>query len=156
MKRKPDAQQVEFIGTKLLEAELVRERFEVAHPIRDRGIDLLVYRDDRGKPFVALPIQVKASSSERFDLDRKYERTTNLVLAFVWNIPRSNNSRPRYFLLTYAEALSLLGSARKTKSWQKGRRYAFTRQVPRQLERQLRQNYEDRWKWLREKLSREK
>lgn len=147
MKQKSNGQQVEFIGTKLLEAELVRNGFEVAYPIRDRGIDFIIYQDNHGKPFSAVPIQVKAASGERFILDRKYERMKGLILAYVWGIDK----KPRYFLLTYREALSLLGRARKTNSWQKKGIYVYPH-VPHRLKEKLHQYYEDRWTWLRKLL----
>src|ERR1035437_7673951 len=110
-----DSQQVALIGTSLKEAELVRHKFEVAHPNRDRGIDLIVYRDQPGRPFVGVPLQIKATRGERFDPNKKYKKFAGLVFAYIWNIDKN----PRFFLFTYREALGVLGDARKTKSWRK-------------------------------------
>jgi hypothetical protein len=60
-----DSQRVELIGRSKLEAQLIRNGFEVARPHRDRGIDLIAYLDRAGR-LSAAPIQMKASSGERF------------------------------------------------------------------------------------------
>jgi hypothetical protein len=52
-----DEQQIELIGTAALSAALIREGFEIAHPVRDHGIDLIVFSDAPGLPFSAIPIQ---------------------------------------------------------------------------------------------------
>jgi hypothetical protein len=142
-----DSQQVELIGTSLLEAELVRNGFEVAHPNRDRGIDLLIYRDAPDRPFAAVPVQIKASTSERFDLDSKYGKFFGLVFAYIWNV----NGQPQIFLLTYAEAFNLLGDARKTKSWTEKGYYAWTNFVSADRKKKLGQ-FADRWDWLHRHL----
>jgi len=144
-----DSQQVELIGTSLLEAELVRHGFEVAHPRRDRGIDLLVYRDEPNRAFAAVPVQIKASSGERFDLDRKYERlaAAGLVLVYIWKI----DERPQFFLLTYKDALDVLGDAQKTTSWIKNGYYAFTNFVSVERKEKLR-HFENQWDWLHRHL----
>lgn len=86
-----DSQQKELVGRALLEAELVREGFEVARPLRDRGIDLVVYAVG---PFKAVPIQVKVKTAEGFDLSKKYSRYPELILAYVWRIHETQ----RFFL----------------------------------------------------------
>lgn len=141
---KYDSQQVGMIGTSLLEAELVLKGFEIGRPNRDRGIDLIIYRDAPNLPFAAVPIQVKATKGMRFDLNRKYARLIGLVLAYIWNVEKE----PRIFLLTYDEALGILGDAKKTKSWTANGYYAWTNFVSLDRIEALRQ-FENRWDWLR-------
>src|SRR5580700_10841729 len=52
-----DSQLVEIAGKHLLISRLVAAGLEVAEPLRDKGIDLIVYRGDNG--FTAWPIQMK-------------------------------------------------------------------------------------------------
>lgn len=143
-----DTGQVELVGRAALEAELVRSGLEVAHPNRDLGIDLLVYTTDPGKPFRALPVQMKVTTGPRFSVDRKYERFEGLVLAYVWLL-----EAPRFFLMTYREALLVLGAAAQaTASWQE-RGYYTQAPVSRERMGQL-EEYENRWRWLHEQLDR--
>ncbi len=86
-----DSQLVEIAGKHLLISRLVAAGYEVAEPIRDKGIDLIVYRQD--KSFNAFPIQMKASTQEAFSLDRKYAKFPNLCIAYVWNVNASSQTR---------------------------------------------------------------
>lgn len=120
-----DTQTVEILGTNLLIEELVRDGLEVARPIRDRGVDLIAYLDigDQAS-FVAVPFQLKASSTRSFAIDRKYARVNNLVLAFVWGI-QSPEHRASY-AMTYAEALGVAQAMGylDTNSWIDGAKYS--------------------------------
>jgi len=77
-----DSQQIEILGRSALTAALVADGIEVAHPERDAGIDLLAFTVD---PWAVVPIQMKAATTERFSLDRKYERIPGLVMVYVWH-----------------------------------------------------------------------
>lgn len=88
-----DEQQIELIGTAALSAALIREGFEIAHPVRDHGIDLIVFSDLPGRPFSAIPIQVKTHSEEALGISRKYEKFEGLVYAIVWK----TLTQPRFF-----------------------------------------------------------
>jgi len=145
-----NTQQTELVGTALLEAALVREGFNVARPAIDFGIDLIVFSAQTDKYFKAIPIQIKVSTEARFELHRKYSRFKDLVLAYIWNI----HKKPRFFFMTYEEALDVLGPrASKSESWKKGY-YSFSKISKTRLEK-LR-NYENRWDWLRVKLQEER
>jgi hypothetical protein len=95
---------------------LIAAGFEVAEPLRDKGIDLIVYRGDGN--FVARPIQMKASSLESFSLDRKYEHIPNLLLTYVWNV--QTPERNEIYAMTFDEAVQILKEKGydKTESWQ--------------------------------------
>jgi hypothetical protein len=102
----------------------------VAEPIRDKGIDLIVYRDDR--KFSAFPIQMKASTNEAFSLDRKYAKFRNLQIAYVWNVNASKSGE--VYLLTFEEAFKVLTAKgySKTDSWTRNG-YYFVRSAGREL-----------------------
>lgn len=125
-----DSQLVEIAGKHLLISRLVAAGYEVAEPIRDKGIDLIVYRDDRN--FRAFPVQMKASTQRAFSLDRKYAKFRNLQIAYVWNV---NAAKPgEIYLLSFDEAVGVLEAKgyAKTDSWTKNG-YYFVRNAGREL-----------------------
>ncbi len=130
---KPDSQLTEIAGKHLLISRLVAAGLEVAEPLRDKGIDLVVYRDgDGGKDFAAYPIQLKVSSHESFSLDRKYERFSRLLIAYVWNV--QDPERSDVYALTFSDAMQVMekkGYA-KTDSWTK-KGYYFVRSAGAEL-----------------------
>lgn len=118
----PDEQKVEAIGRGILIRQLLQAGLEVALPIRDHGIDLIAYldTDEQLGKFAAFPIQMKAATSESFELWRKYEKFHNLILVYVWNV--DDGFEPVIYALTYKHALHILekvGETDKTKtvSW---------------------------------------
>ena len=48
------------------------------------------------------PVQLKVFSNEGFNLDVKFSRFPNLIMAYVWNVGDSGNTS--LYLMTYAEA----------------------------------------------------
>jgi hypothetical protein len=132
-----DSQLTEIAGKHLLISHLVAAGFEVAEPLRDKGIDLVVYRDgEGGKDFAAYPIQLKASSHESFSLDRKYERFSRLLIAYVWNVRAPDRSV--VYALTFSDAMQVMekkGYA-KTDSWTK-KGYYFVRSAGPELKEML-------------------
>lgn len=102
-----DSQVVEVLGRSRLTSELMLAGIEVALPVRDRGIDLVAYIDlaADNSSFLAVPIQMKAASRTAFSVDRKYEKVSNLVIAYVWGL-RSQEDVETY-ALTYEEALAV-------------------------------------------------
>jgi hypothetical protein len=119
-----DTQLVELAGRHWLIGQLVTFGFEVATPIRDRGVDLIVYQEQT-KLFRALPVQLKAASYRTFSINAKYQKTSNLVLVYVWDVRPGASSMA--YAMTVAEAVGI-GDAMeytKTASWAKGS-YATT------------------------------
>lgn len=115
-----DKQQIGIVGKHLLIANLHATGLEVAEPIRDHGIDLIVYRDgkeDREKSvrFLARPIQLKTSSKKTFELYSKYGRFDELRIVYVWNAESiwsdDYSSKPIIFCLKYKEAEDILKAA---------------------------------------------
>lgn len=129
-----DSQLVEIAGKHLLISRLIAAGFEVAEPLRDRGIDLIVYRDEND--FSALPVQMKASTQESFSLDRKYEKFPNLLIAYVWNV--NSGDQADVYLLTFEQALKVMDAKgySKTDSWTKNG-YYFVRSAGKELKQLL-------------------
>lgn len=129
-----DSQLVEIAGKHLLISRLVAAGYEVAEPLRDRGIDLIVYRDKNG--FSALPVQMKASTQESFSLDRKYEKFSDMLIAYVWNV--NAGEKGEVYLLTFDQALKVMDAKgySKTDSWLKNG-YYFVRNAGRELKELL-------------------
>lgn len=131
---KCDTQLTEVFGKNLLISHLVAAGFEVAQPVRDMGIDLIVYRE--GKDFVARPLQLKAYSHESFSLEKKYARFPHLLIAYVWNVQSAERSD--VYALTFDDAMHVMEEKEysKTDSWIKGGRY-FVRDAGVELKRIL-------------------
>jgi hypothetical protein len=124
---KPDSQLTEVFGKNLLISHLVAAGFEVAQPVRDRGVDLVVYKDGAdAKDYVPCLIQLKASSHESFSLDKRYEHFPHLLIAYVWNVqsPAASN----VYALTFKDALQVMKEKGyvETDSWTK-KGYYFVR-----------------------------
>lgn len=74
-----DSQQVEIVGRNWLVHELMLAGFEVALPMRDRGVDLLVSPPDYDW---TLPVQLKTSRDKTMQVHRKY-LGRNIVVAYT-------------------------------------------------------------------------
>lgn len=111
--------QVELAGRYRLTSELLAAGVNVALPVFDSGIDLIAYVEARGA-LTARPIQMKAASSRSFGVDRKYAKSPDLIIAYVWGV--NDAAMAATFAMTYREAAILakkLGWA-GTPSWQRG------------------------------------
>lgn len=122
-----DTQQVEIIGRNFLVAQLVAEDLEVATPLRDEGVDLLVYTGKRSEGnFVAAPIQLKSAQAAIFGVDTKFLAFPSLILACVWGVKGAKGMQ--LYLMTYKQALEVaeeLGWTR-TNDFLAGGRYTTT------------------------------
>ncbi|MGA3160141.1 MAG: hypothetical protein ABSC77_02910 [Terracidiphilus sp.] len=146
-----DSQLTEVFGKNLLISHLVAAGFEVAQPVRDKGVDLVVYKDgENAKDYVPCLIQLKASSQESFSLDKKYERFPHLLIAYVWNVRTPAQSD--VYALTFKEALQVMEKKgySKTDSWMSGG-YYFVRNAGVDLKKIL-EPYKMTPKRWREKL----
>ena len=110
-----DSQTIEILGRNRLVSEMIRAGLEVAFPIRDRGIDLIVYADRSSSSgeFPAIPIQMKGASKKSFSIDKKYEKIPRLLIAYVWGIESDTHET---FVLTYSEALKIATDMGYTKT----------------------------------------
>lgn len=146
-----DSQLTEIAGKHLLIAHLINAGFEVAEPIRDKGIDLVAYRGAPGSDeFVAWPIQLKASAHESFSLERKYASLPRLLIAYVWNV--NTPDRSEIYVLTFEDAVEVLEKKKyaQTESWTKAGRY-FVRDAGEELKEHLEPFRMTRERW-QEKL----
>lgn len=125
-----DTQIIEIIGRNRLINELLAAGFEVAQPIRDRGIDLIAYLDvdDAINHFAAVPIQLKVARDAYFTVNRKYDKFPNLIMAYVWGIDEGGNEGVTY-ALTQPEAVHIADQMNwtSTDSWITGGLYTSTR-----------------------------
>jgi len=63
---------------------------------------------------------MKAASRQAFSLNRKYEKISNLLLAYVWGLQDPDHTET--YAMTYPEALAIADTLgwTKTPSWAKG------------------------------------
>jgi hypothetical protein len=120
-----DTRIIEIRGKHRLIDEILQPGLEVAVPMRDRGIDLIVYADlsEHVQTFTARPIQMKVSSERSFALHHKYSRFPGLIIAYVWNLEVP--TRAVTYALTYREAFrvaEMMGWT-ATSSWIEGGSY---------------------------------
>jgi hypothetical protein len=136
---KMDTQQIEIIGKHILIANLLAANLEVAEPIRDHGIDLIVFRDgSHDSKFIACPIQLKTATDEAFELFSKYGRFPDLRIVYVWNV--RNPKDAEFYCLTYAEAIGLLKSLKQEKfSFFEEHKYWYTGKPSKELKEMLRE-----------------
>jgi hypothetical protein len=116
-----DTRIIEIRGRHRLIDEILQPGLEVALPIRDRGVDLIVYSelDEHVEAFTARPIQMKAASGQGFGLDQKYAHIPDLIIAYVWYL--ADPSKAVTYALTYPEALHIIKALgwTTTHSWLK-------------------------------------
>lgn len=120
-----DTQQVEIIGRNLLVSACVADGIEVSEPLRDRGIDLIIFDDQAHHgQFSALPVQLKASSSRSFSVHAKYAKFPNLLMAYTWH--SDNPVDARLYIMTYKNALNIAREVGwlNTPSWISGGGYS--------------------------------
>ncbi len=121
-------QQRELMGRHRLVEALIHENIEVAMPLRDKGVDLIAYMSatpESAAPsgamgrFVAVPIQMKSASEERFSVHKKYEGIAGLLLVYVWHV--DNPVKLAFYAMTYKQSLDVAESRgmTKTNSWTK-------------------------------------
>ena len=131
-----DTQVVELLGRQRLIGELLTDELEVAIPMRDRGVDLIVYADlsRQVTRFVSRPIQMRASTAAAFGVNQKYGCIADLILAHVWRL--ADPSRATTFGLRYSEAVRVADEMgwTRTRSWIDGRAYGTSRPSSRFLE----------------------
>ena len=120
-----DTQQVEIIGRNLLLSCCIADDVEVAQPIRDRGIDLIIFNDvAEQNEFTSLPVQLKAASNMSFSINRKYEKIPGLLMAYTW-FSNSPNDAVLY-IMRYEQAIALGNDLNwtSTNSWETGGAYS--------------------------------
>lgn len=118
-----DTQQVEIIGRHWLIGEILRVGLEAADPVRDNGVDILVYPPDYSW---TQPIQVKTHRDRTINVYSRYvrDRLAQIPLLVVYTLlgdsqapmpadaegvflRRYNDYSPRLLVLTPREAWAL-------------------------------------------------
>lgn len=102
--RKKDTQIVEIKGRNKLVNALLEKGIEVAIPLRDNGIDLIIF-DTSGQPFKAIPIQMKAAEKRSFSFNEKYKKIPDIRIAYVWNVDKKDTE---IYLLKYQETRQIV------------------------------------------------
>jgi len=135
MNHQLDKQQVEILGRNFLVSQIIAEGLEVAMPLRDEGVDLVVYTGRASQSiFNAVPIQLKVASDAVFSVDTKYQAFPSMILAYVWGIQSAEGMQ--LHLMTYRDALEVaeeLGWTR-TKALMHGGIYTTNKPSQRVLE----------------------
>jgi hypothetical protein len=105
------SQHVGEAGEAAVAARLLALGWDVARPLPDRGIDLIVLAPDyRG----AVPVQVKTARSPSFGFRKSWYQPPDTVLVIVWLLP----SAPRFMLFDgIAGVEKFLGESARTISW---------------------------------------
>lgn len=120
-----DTQQIEIVGKNLLVSACVSDGLEVAEPLRDKGIDLVVFDDVDG--FRAYPVQLKAGAGKHFNVNKKYTKFTNMLMAYTWK--SANPMEAELYVMRYKDAVSIAEQMglTNTTSWLEGGYYTSTR-----------------------------
>jgi hypothetical protein len=116
-----DSQQVEILGRSLVKAALIEAQIEVATPERDNGIDLIAFQWNTTQGiFHARPVQIKASSTFSFSIDKKYAKIPGLIMVFVISCRAVTESA--IYAMTYSQMVGIgkVMGWTKTPSWSRG------------------------------------
>src|SRR5258706_14073690 len=79
MKKSHDGQLIEIRNTNRVIESILDAGLDVAKPVRDDGVDLIVYRRKGEGDWISIPLQVKS----RFDIRKKYKARRGLVMCYV-------------------------------------------------------------------------
>ncbi|MDP2816636.1 MAG: hypothetical protein Q8O19_08165 [Rectinemataceae bacterium] len=100
-----EKQLIEVIGRSKFTEFAILSGFELATPVRDCGIDCLLYFPiEDGLLNTAVPVQLKCYSSQALTVDSKYNRIGDILHVILWNCLGVN---PKYFALTQKHAMQL-------------------------------------------------
>jgi len=114
--------QLEKIGTAFIAEQCYREGLRIAYPDIDDGVDLIIFRISEQGNFDAVPIQIKAFSTESFYTDKKYLEIPKLFIIYLWYV--GSGKQIRSFGMLYEEAEKIVD---KNHWSRKDGKYAYTR-----------------------------
>ncbi len=122
-----DKQLIEVIGRSKFTEFAILSGFELAVPVRDCGIDCLLYFPVEDRLLnTAIPVQLKCYSAQALTVDSRYDRIGNILHVVIWNCLTAS---PSFFVLTQKHAMQLAAHLKwdKTTGWaNKGGRYDAT------------------------------
>jgi hypothetical protein len=117
--QKVDTQLIELAARHRLVESILAADLDVAMPLRDDGVDLIVYSQRAARVFSARPVQLKTATKPRFAIDRnKFGSRAGLIMAYVWGADRST-----IYALAYDPDIDYVAKEMgwdKTASWQTG------------------------------------
>jgi hypothetical protein len=114
--------QLEKLGTAYIVEQLYREGLRIALPDIDDGVDLIVYDQGESRPFISVPVQIKAFSNEEFFSDEKYLRIDGLFIVYLWHV--GTGQAVQAFGMRYCEAEKIVDQH----GWSRNKgRYVITR-----------------------------
>jgi hypothetical protein len=100
-----EKQHIEVIGTAKFTEFAILSGFEVAFPIRDCGIDCILYFPIEDNLLTtAIPVQLKCYTAQALTVDSKYDRIGNILHVIIWNCLTSN---PEFFALPQQKAMRI-------------------------------------------------
>ena len=100
-----DKQLIEVIGIAKFTEFAIRSLFELAFPVRDNGIDSILYFPVEDNLLTtAIPVQLKCYSGQALTVDSKYNRLGNILHVIIWNCLDTN---PSFFALTQNHSMQI-------------------------------------------------
>jgi len=132
-----DTQQVEITGRSLLVSIFVSENIEVAEPVRDHGIDLIIHSNLSIRRFSAVPIQLKAAQKETFSVSKKYLKFPDLYMAYVWNVTEPQRASIYIMLHSVAVEIATRHGYTNSRSWSEKGGYSVNTRIPKALSTSL-------------------
>jgi len=103
---KVDSQVQEIRARGIVIDRLLSCGFEVAVPVRDKGVDFLIYRENENNSY--RKIQLKSSIGETFSFSRKYLSTEDLVCIYVMNLSMTDTTGYRLFVMRISDVLDFM------------------------------------------------
>lgn len=92
-----EKQLIEVIGRAKFTEFVILSGFELATPVRDCGIDCLLYfRIEDELLNTTIPVQLKCYSAQALTVDSKYDRMGNILHVVIWNCL---DAKPLFFAL---------------------------------------------------------
>jgi hypothetical protein len=106
-------------------AALAHDGVEIAAPMRDHGVDLVAYVEDKWR---SCPLQLKCYRTAGFMIDKRYLRFgPRLCMVYAWHVLEP--SEVELYAMTFANAVRIgdeMGYT-ATASWNTGGAYTTTR-----------------------------
>jgi hypothetical protein len=106
------------IGTESFSEELQNHNLQYEKAVTGSKVSGYVTLTDA---FTKRPIKLNTNSEDRFVLKQDWKETEGLIIVYVWIMA----GKKRFFMLTYDEAVNLLGREIETESWQKRKWYSL-------------------------------
>ena len=134
----------------LFQGAAARHGLVLVDPERLRGYHRIRLAAEPSRPAHSLPLRIVAAKGAALTVHARDEHVEDLVLGYVWHVHDS----PRFFLLTYAEALPIFGDEQSTRRKMAEHRGYWSNSNLHLAGQAQMARFEDRWEWLRDALLR--